>query len=175
MSSTWSEDADGNDLWGDPAATIPDGKVHAVIMPILLRFLLKLWRKRTIDPLFCLKTQQNSLEQDARNMPMLGSGPEYRGVGVPAQWIWMGGKSQAGHNNVESADSVYCRRKISCRDPEFASQVEFTGYKCESAYVNQSAVQEEAKACGEEVKKGESEVSSQSNAVYIYTSVPALD
>ena len=125
MSSTWNEDANGGDLWGHPAATIPNHNVHS----------------------------------DASNMPALGSGPEYMGGEVAAKWIWMAGKSQAGATNIESADSVYCRRKISCHDPEFATQVEFTGYRCASAFVNQTEIQDEAVLCGEEVAKGESEVS----------------
>eukprot|EP01043_Picozoa_sp_COSAG02_P015782 COSAG02_NODE_680_length_18551_cov_16.648060_15_plen_748_part_00 len=87
----------------------------------------------------------------------LGSGPEYTGSPLEAQWIWMGGKSVAGHKNTESTDSVYCRRKVSCHDPEFSEQIHHTGYRCESAFVNQTEVQEEAVGCEHEVEKDEGE------------------
>jgi hypothetical protein len=123
MSSTWMEDEDGNDQWGEKAVVLDAQKVE---------------------------------QESDGTLQALGSGPEYEGSSLSAQWIWMGGKSVHGHKNLESADSVYCRRKISCHDPEFSEQVRYTHYQCESAFVNQSASQEEAVGCEHEVEEGES-------------------
>ena len=124
MSSTWMEDADHNDAWGERAAVLDADRVE----------------QQADGPLYAL-----------------GSGPEYKGADLSADWIWMAGKSTHGHKNSESADSVYCRRKISCHDPEFSDQVEYTGYRCESAYVNQTALQHEALGCEQEVEADEGE------------------
>ena len=127
MSITWKEDVDRRDAWGEPAFEFTPAD-----------------------------TDRIEHEADG-TISELGSGPEFQGASLTAEWIWMGGKSVAGHHNLESADSVYCRRKISCHDPEFSEQVKYTGYRCESAYVNQTAVQEGALGCEHEVEADEGE------------------
>ena len=122
-SITHMEDAQGNDIWGEPAHVYTSAEV--------------------VPP-------------SVKGLPKLQSGPEYRGGERPAKWIWAGGKSVAGMSNAVSADSVYCRRKISCKDEEFADQVEYTGYKCETAMVNQTQEQTEEIACEKEEAEGES-------------------
>ena len=101
-------------------------------------------------------TSTEVVPPSVKGLPKLQSGPEYRGGERPAKWIWAGGKSVAGMSNAVSADSVYCRRKISCKDEEFADQVEFTGYRCETAMVNQTQEQTEEIACEKEEAEGES-------------------